>query len=109
MEQDRLPDTEELERLADVVVRAPVIVIQIKRIILLKVRSGTDIHALGPSELRTGHELLRELMLQFRQHSVVVAMSRNSPVIAATDLRIQRVASSRRNSIRILVKEDVAR
>src|SRR2546429_7062454 len=73
VEDDRLPHTIELEGLAHVVVRAAVIQTQVVRVRLFEVRSRTGVHTLGPGELGIGHKLVRESMIQFGKHSVVIA------------------------------------
>src|SRR5260370_30487238 len=72
VEEDRLVQAIELERFANVVVAAAVIQAEFVRVRLLGIRRGARVHALGPGELAVGHELVRELMLQFSQQSVVV-------------------------------------
>ncbi len=107
VEEDRLPRAKKLERLAHVVVTAAVTQGGVVRVRLLIVRPRTGVHALRPCELSIRHELARELMLQFGEHSVVVSVAVHAPVVAATDLRIQGVPQGRRSSVRVLVEIDV--
>src|SRR5580700_10999574 len=64
MEEDGLPQGDQLESLADIVVRASVVVADVEGIGLLEIRSGTGVEALGPGEFRVGRELVGELMAQ---------------------------------------------
>lgn len=63
VEEDRLPDAIELERFADVVVAAAIVQIGVVGTRLLEIRTGTGVHAFGPSELSIAEDLVRELML----------------------------------------------
>src|SRR5258708_2221823 len=109
IEEDWLPHAKDLKRLADIVVGASVIQAEVIRVILFKVWPGTCIHTLSPGELSGGHKLLRQLMLQFSEHGVVVSAARTAPEITAADLRIQGQGAGCGDSIRILVKEDITR
>ena len=63
VEEDGLPHAIDLERLADVVVAGAIIQIGVVRVGLHKLRTGTDIHALGPGELGVALNLVGKLML----------------------------------------------
>src|SRR5882672_2206740 len=79
VKEDRLPQAKKLKCLAYVVVAASVIQVMVEWVGLLRKRRGACVHALGPSELRVNHELVRELMLQFGEHGIVVSLAGNAP------------------------------
>ncbi len=52
---------------------------------------------------------MREVMLQFSDHGVVITAPDRTPVISAIDLRVQRPALRRWDGQRVLVEQDVVR
>ena len=72
-----------------------------------KIRPGTGVHALRPGELSIDHELLGELMLQFREHGVIVSVAAHAPIVPAADLRVEGETRSRGNGKRVLMEENV--
>src|SRR5579859_1245881 len=109
VEEDGLPHAKKLEGLADIVVRASVIQAGVIRVDLFRVRRGTSVHALGPSELSIGHELAGEPMVQFSEHSIVVSAAIHAPVVAAADLRVQVEAARSGDGIRVRVEVGITR
>src|ERR1700733_4961045 len=72
---NRLPDTENLERLIDVEVRSSVGVFRIVEIGIAEVRARVSIHAVTPGILRFRREGMRELVLDPGEHHVVVRLT----------------------------------
>src|SRR5260221_4709444 len=63
VKEDRLPNAKDFECLANVVVTASVIQVEVERVGLFRVWCGARVHTLRPAELSVRGKLVRELML----------------------------------------------
>ena len=110
LEDDGLPETVQLEGLADVEVRRSAGVSGVLREVgIFIVGTGAvSIQALGPHELRVSGEVVGEGVFQLRKQSVVAGAADVSPEVAARDQRVQRETLNHAGCVGCLVVGQVA-
>src|SRR5579859_6692230 len=74
-EDNRLPDTKELEGFVDVKVRPAIRKLGIKEIGIPAVGARPGIHAVSPGKLRFSREGMRELVFEPGEHHVVARLT----------------------------------
>src|SRR6266851_3270707 len=102
VEEDRLPETKELEGFANVVVRASISESVAERIRIFFKRSGAVIHTLRPGELCVCREVIGEIVFQSSEHGIVIGASFIFIKVHVGDERIQ--CGSLRSTYRIRIR-----